>query len=1211
MLLRDAIHIPTEVHQGDLVFRLADAVADATATLDHYVVTTQLLESFQEAVGVVRSAVDEGVSKATYLSGSFGAGKSNFMGVLQLLLDGHPGALAHPKLAPAVAQLRDWQGERRFLTVPFHLIGARDLESAILGGYVEHVRRNYPKAPLPDVFASEALLENADSMRTLLGDEAFFNALGSGDDAGWGRLAGWTADRYDAARRAPVGADERGLLVGALVAGLFSGFADMARAESSGYVDLDQGLAAISRHAKALGYAGVILFLDELILWLLSKMAAVEFVTSEASKLSKLVETARADRPVPIISVIARQRDLRELVGHEVLGVEKMSFVAQLDYQQGRFGNIVLDDSNLPEVANRRLLQPVDTHGAAALEAAFAGLHLSDATRDVLSGEFGGVDAFRLTYPFSPALLKIVVDVASALQRTRTGLRVLLQLLVEQRDELTVGGLIPVGDLYDVLASSEEPLSEEMKAAFLRAKRIYADRFRPLLLTSHGLSPGSDPTPAFRTDDRLVKTLLLSALVPNCPAFRNLTVSRLIALNHGLITSPVPGQEISVVTNKLRSWAPLISELQLGADANDPTVAIVLSDIDTRIILDSVAAYDNVGARRQLIRSIVLGDLGLPLDQLLPVHKVRWKGVVREVDLRFGNVRDTGDLADSDFASAGEKWRVIIDFPFDDDGRSIMEDLQRIDRLRSSLGSARTLVWLPSFFTPQIREQLGNLVRLNQLLTGPDQFNDATKNLSPTQRAAARPLLEAQQSSTRRQLNEAILQAYGVRTADPAVVDTTHGLGDHFPSLQIGFTVRPPVLQQPTLSGALDEVVGQALNHSYPAAPSITRDVRTPDLRKVLEICDQALEHADGRLALVPSTDRPLMTALANPLKLGVQSEQAFVIERMSGHWDAHFTRRLGERSQRGDAGDATVADLRVWIDQPAPMGLTREIQDLVLIVWARATNRTFRDHGGPAQIDIGRLGDGLTVVAQPLPGPAEWDRARERAERIFGTPGLPELASAQGLAKLSQALISAVSSLRAGAHDLETELAELIALAGDGGEPARLRTARSARALTDALAAATDDLGRVDALAAAEVEPSPEAVGKSLSSAAAVVAAVRALDHAVLGAAFARPEGAALGTELAALLNVDELGAPLVAPLQRLYGQARDIVLPPHPLVERQVETAPPRKHNARMRQVESRDVPEALQQLETLRARLAAHEVSDVVVSITYFEPDDRTGA
>ncbi len=86
MLLRDAISIPTEVRQGDLVFKLTDATDQTAETVAQYVVTDQLLSAFSEAAALVGAAVKEHSSKAAFLSGSFGAGKSNFMGMLQLLL---------------------------------------------------------------------------------------------------------------------------------------------------------------------------------------------------------------------------------------------------------------------------------------------------------------------------------------------------------------------------------------------------------------------------------------------------------------------------------------------------------------------------------------------------------------------------------------------------------------------------------------------------------------------------------------------------------------------------------------------------------------------------------------------------------------------------------------------------------------------------------------------------------------------------------------------------------------------------------------------------------------------------------------------------------------------------------------------------------------------------------------------------------------------
>ena len=70
---------------------------------------------------------------------------------------------------------------------------------------------------------------------------------------------------------------------------------------------------------RDLGYDGLILFLDELILWLASQAADLKFVHQEGQKLAKLVEAQSPDRPVPIVSFVARQRDLSELIGDSVL----------------------------------------------------------------------------------------------------------------------------------------------------------------------------------------------------------------------------------------------------------------------------------------------------------------------------------------------------------------------------------------------------------------------------------------------------------------------------------------------------------------------------------------------------------------------------------------------------------------------------------------------------------------------------------------------------------------------------------------------------------------------------------------------------------------------------------------------------------------------------------------------------------------------------
>ena len=86
----EVFSIPRQVHQGDFVLKLTEGVdaRHAEATLRDYVVTSQLVDCFKESLGLIRGALDAGMSRGAYLHGSFGSGKSHFMAVLSLLLDG-------------------------------------------------------------------------------------------------------------------------------------------------------------------------------------------------------------------------------------------------------------------------------------------------------------------------------------------------------------------------------------------------------------------------------------------------------------------------------------------------------------------------------------------------------------------------------------------------------------------------------------------------------------------------------------------------------------------------------------------------------------------------------------------------------------------------------------------------------------------------------------------------------------------------------------------------------------------------------------------------------------------------------------------------------------------------------------------------------------------------------------------------------------------
>jgi hypothetical protein len=77
------------------------------------------------------------------------------------------------------------------------------------------------------------------------------------------------------------------------------------------------------------------------------------------------------------------------------------------------------------------------------VDAAFAQTaKIREAVMNTLLTSEGDREMFRKLYPFSPALVQTLIAVSSVLQRERTALKVMMQLLVEQRDTLKVGDIL-------------------------------------------------------------------------------------------------------------------------------------------------------------------------------------------------------------------------------------------------------------------------------------------------------------------------------------------------------------------------------------------------------------------------------------------------------------------------------------------------------------------------------------------------------------------------------------------------------------------------------------------------------------------------------------------------------------------------------------------------------------------------------------------------
>ncbi len=547
------------------------------------------------------------------------------------------------------------------------------------------------------MYLADDIFKNARQHREALGDEKFFAQLNQNQSkpagGGWGKLAkGWDAKRFEAALEAPPKNDERTRLVGDLVQFVFPAFKGIAQGKDEAYVDLDLGLSIISAHTKSLGYDGLILFLDELILWLASRSGDLAFLQMEGQKLSKLVESRKSDRPVPIISFVARQRDLRELIGDKVPGADQLNFSDVLSYWEGRFHTITLEDRNLPVIAQKRVLRAKDDACRAELDDAFEKTaQVRQEIMEILLTREADRAMFKMVYPFSPALIQALVAVSSALERERTALKLMLQMLVNRRDTLRLGDVIPLGDLWDVVAHGDEAFTDVMRVNFTNAKNLYQNKLVPMLEQQHGVDLEVDREKAktnpeiaerlqrFDNDDRLLKSLLLSALVHGVESLKNMTAMRLAALNHGTIRSRIPGREHQVVTDKLRTWAGIVGEIRVSEEPTNPTVTLQLSGVDTETIIESAKSYDNISIRQFKIRQMLFQSLGIPeQDEMFISHTHLWRGTKRFCEVHFTNVHRLPDES----LRSDEDWKLIIGFPFDTEGHTPDDNLDKLSKFR-------------------------------------------------------------------------------------------------------------------------------------------------------------------------------------------------------------------------------------------------------------------------------------------------------------------------------------------------------------------------------------------------------------------------------------------------------------------------------------------------------------------------------------------------
>ena len=665
-LLKDLIEIPVNSNADDFVVKLTDARTRIASTLKEYVPTRAVVERMNTALGLVDAAIVGNQSIAAYIHGSFGSGKSHFMAVMSLLLAGEPLAFAKPEFAPVIAK-NPWLGSRKVLVLGFHMLGAKSMEERILGGYLSQVRALHPDAKSIAVYRAEKVFDMARDERAEKGDVAFFKKLGGGNNDGWGDLGGaWSAERFDRAIDADEQDDERQALVAALLDRVFPHLSEFFEDTRSEFVAFDIGLNRIAKHAQGLGFESIVLCLDELILWFAQHASEQSFLNTEVEKLVQLVESNAGSRAIPIISFVARQRDLSELISTTLPNLAGSQIFERLKHHSARFAaTIELPDSDLPTIASVRLLSPKTQADKKTIDAAFerASTMRSEAMQVLEAG--ASIDDFRKVYPFSPAVVDVLIAASGLLQRDRTALKVMRELLVTHRDTLELESVIPMGDLFDQLSVGSMAIDEVFKIRFNRARTLWNERVEPAIGRKYGvvmadvrqLAAAGDV--AARTAlgmSRIVKTLLLANVVESKKVLANLDIKRAVHLNHGSIRAPIAGGEATQAIAFLKELATEIPEFKIvdSSAPGNPFISIIPTEYDITGIVTSASEFETQTTRVQALRRMTFNALEINESssdgffQQVEECRLSWRRTTRKYNVIF---TDVSGLSDSELSN--------------------------------------------------------------------------------------------------------------------------------------------------------------------------------------------------------------------------------------------------------------------------------------------------------------------------------------------------------------------------------------------------------------------------------------------------------------------------------------------------------------------------------------------------------------------------------
>ncbi len=944
--ISQAFELPNrdEIQAMGFVVRLSSKATAESATqkklVDQYVFTPTVRKSLPIILDQMRQVHHRGEEYGRLIQGSFGSGKSHLLTILSLLLENADTAWSRND--PAVQNVlehREWLGESRLLVVRTHMLGMRGrdmgLDRILYRSFNDALERK-GREPF-GILNVDGVIAEVRREAEVYGEEVF-DKLAAADIVGSREeLEELDAEEREDFARAYLELKGRD-------------------ASSSGLEPVwTDGLHRLADHAKAQGFGGVVFMIDELLLWLAEKTGR-QFA-QEIHDLNLIVDHPTGRRAVPIFVFVARQRNIREFFP-ELTSEDAIH--EHLDHHAKRFEKTELQDVELRHIVKGRILRPREpARVAAEIE------DLVEAHRKLLPTLLQNADVSYLkdVYPFHPALIETLVDVSAAMQRERSALRLLYELLVIHHPDLELGEFLPVGSAFDAIFPAEGIVeASENEARFQEIHRQYHHRLKPAMERLQ--EEGELDSEGRRMLEQLIKTVLLSEVSQRLKG-NGLSVRRLVGLNVADVAGATERLQSSRALAALAALSRRVPELQISGTKADAVVRYTLSTVSLSEFLERARAKvgNSKPAWMRLLLDVLRPMLGLAGKKAFegynpPIkgtYRHEWRRTVRAGIVQIGNVRTTGY---AEFNAPVGSFRILIDYPWDD-GHTVDEDRLRAANARKQNGNQFTVCWLPRHFEKQERELVQELCAVRYLLS--DQGKDELlRDLAHSDRQTI-----VGEADTRRRRLLADLEGVLRRVyADQ---------GEVFP-LNDGIDTERPFKDD--LGKNLGHFATALLDRRYPSHPSFGAQPGKKALERLLAWLVRANEAGTTSVDFDHETGK-VLRHLGQPLELVNLGQQRGLLRL-----DSRYFREVEKQTHRPKVD---WSDVRRHLEETH--GLEPPVIDVFLgLLCARGFRPLRARTGEVVEVGIGTTKkESLILERADLLEPAPWGRARDLGEQLFG----------------------------------------------------------------------------------------------------------------------------------------------------------------------------------------------------------------------------------